>query len=170
MPKLLEYPRRSLSDALELAETVSSLGGKCSIETCAESMKKKTGGSFSALISAAVKYGLVTSKSGGLAVTEQFNNYRLAYDEEERLKLFRQTFLSVPLFSQVLNRFRHEELPPGHILKKILIREFDVRENLAGAVYPILHRRGHRKRSTHRGRQIRRVQCRGTRSRADIRP
>ena len=40
MPKIVEYPRRSLSDALKLAETVSSLGGKCSIETCAESMER----------------------------------------------------------------------------------------------------------------------------------
>ena len=135
MPKLLEYPRRSLSDAFELAETVSSLGGKCSIETCAESMRKKVSGAFSALISATVKYGLVTSKSGELAVTEQFNNYRLAYDEEEKRQLFRQTFLSVPLFSQVFTRFRNGELPPGHILKKIMIREFGVNENRASAIH-----------------------------------
>ena len=133
MPKAVEYPRRSLSDALKLAETVSSLGGKCSVETCAESMKKKVSGAFAALVSAAVKYGLVTSKSGQLAVTEQFNRYRLAYDEEEKRQLFRQAFLSVPLFSQVFTRFRDGKLP-GDILTKVLIREFDVNENRASAV------------------------------------
>ena len=135
MPRAVEYPRRSLSDALKLAETVSSLGGKCSVETCAESMKRKVSGAFAALVNAAVKYGLVTSKSGELAVTEQFNRYRLAYDEEEKRELLRQAFLNVPLFSQVFTQFRNGELPPGDILTKILIREFEVNENLASALY-----------------------------------
>ena len=135
MPRATEYPRRSLSDALKLAETVSSLGGKCSVGTCAESMKRKVSGAFAALVNAAVKYGLVTSKSGELAVTEQFNRYRLAYDEEEKRELLRQAFLNVPLFSQVFTQFRNGELPPGDILTKILIREFEVNENLASALY-----------------------------------
>ena len=135
MPRATEYPRRSLSDALKLAETVSNLGGKCSVETCAESMKRKVSGAFAALVNAAVKYGLVTSKSSELAVTEQFNRYRLAYDEKEKRELLRQAFLNVPLFSQVFTQFRNGELPPGDILTKILIREFDVNENLASALY-----------------------------------
>lgn len=133
MPKVVEYPRRSLSDALELAEAVSGLGGRCSIPTCADSMQKRMGGAFSAVISAAVKYGLVTSKSGQLAVTDQFNKYRLAYNEVEKRNLLKQAFLSVPLFSQVFNRFRDEKLP-GEILNKVLIREFDVNENIASAI------------------------------------
>ena len=134
MPRAVEYPRRSLSDALKLAETVSSLGGKCSVETCAESMKRKVSGAFTALVSAAVKYGFVTSKSGQLAVTDQFNRYRLAYDEEEKRKFLRQAFLNVPLFSQVFTRFqKNGELPD--ILTKVLIREFDVNENLASAIH-----------------------------------
>ena len=134
MPRTVEYARRSLRDALKLAETVSRLGGKCSVETCAESMKKKVSGAFSALVNAAVKYGLVTSKSGELAVTELFNEYRWAYDEEEKQKLLRQAFLNVPLFSQVFTRFQNEKLPED-ILTKVLIREFDVKENLASAVH-----------------------------------
>ena len=133
MPRATEYPRRSLSDALKLAETVSSLGGKGSVETCAESMKRKVGGAFTALVSAAVKYGFVTSKSGQLAVTEQFKRYRLAYDEKEKQELLRQAFLNVPLFNQVFTRFQQNgELPD--ILTKVLIREFDVNENLASAI------------------------------------
>ena len=135
MPSPVEYPRRSLRYALKLAEAVASLGGKCSVETCAESMKKKVSGAFAALVSAAVKYGLVTSKSGQLAVTEQFNKYRLAYDEEEKRELLRQAFLNVPLFSQVFTRFRNGKLPPGDILTKILIREFGVNENRASAIH-----------------------------------
>lgn len=133
MPKIVEYPRRSLSDALELAEAVSNLGGTCSIETCAESMKKKVSGAFTALISAAVKYGLVTSKSGELSVTEQFDRYRLAYDEDEKQALLKQAFLNVPLFNQVFARFRKGKLP-SDILTKVLIREFDVNENMASAI------------------------------------
>ena len=134
MPRTVEYPRRSLKDALNLAETVSRLGGKCSVETCAESMKKRVSGSFSALANAAVKYGLVTSKSGELAVTDLFNEYRWAYTEEEKQKLLRQAFLNAPLFNQVFTRFRNEKLP-GDILTKVLIREFDVKESLASAVH-----------------------------------
>ena len=135
MPSPVEYPRRSLRYALKLAEAVASLGGKCSVETCAEGMKKKVSGAFTALVSAAVKYGIVTSKSGQLAVTEQFNKYRLAYDEEEKRELLRQAFLNVPLFSQVFTRFRNGKLPPGDILTKILIREFGVNENRASAIH-----------------------------------
>lgn len=133
MPKVVEYPRRSLRDALELAEAVSSLGGRCTVQTCADGMKKRVGGAFSAVISAAVKYGLVTSKSGELAVTEQFNQYRLAYSEDEKRNLLRQAFLSVPLFNQVFARFRGQKLP-GEILARLLIREFNVNENSASAI------------------------------------
>ncbi len=133
MPKLVDYPRASLKYCSELATAVDSLGGKCSVQSAADFMKLKISGSFDALVSSTVKYGLIENKGGQLTITQLYKNIKLSYDDDERLSFERESFFSMVLFKTLYERFRSKELPVS-MLSKLLIRELDVKENIATRV------------------------------------
>jgi hypothetical protein len=133
MPKIVDYPRATLSNSLELAEAVSSLGGSCTAEMAAERMNRKTSGAFSALVSSAIKYGWLASKSGKLGVQQAFRDYKLAYNEDEKLSALRTALLSPPLFRAIYERFKGRPLPVEHF-EKLLIREFEVPNDQASRI------------------------------------
>lgn len=133
MPKIVEYPRKSLKSALALAEAVESLGGTCSDELAAEKLNLQLSGAFNAQISAASKFGLIKVNKGQLKTTPQYRRYTLAYNEQERLEVLRIALLSPPIFRAVYQRFQGRKLPIGHF-DKLLIREFDVPQNMASRV------------------------------------
>ena len=133
MPKTLDYPRASLKRSLLLAKAVDDLGGSCTEEMCADRMGKKISGAFSALVSAASRFGLVVRKKGQLTVTDAYRNYKLSYSEGEREQVLRSVFLGVPVFRQIVDRFGGRKLPVD-LLDKLLIREFEVGEPLAARV------------------------------------
>lgn len=125
MAKIVDYPRASLANSLQLADAVSSLGGECSVGMAADKMGKKVSGAFSALVSAAVKYGLLASKKGRLSIQPLYRSIKLAYTEDEKREFIAKAFLSPPLFRSVVERFEGRALPVEHF-EKLLIREFDV--------------------------------------------
>lgn len=125
MGKIIEYPRGSFKNGLEIAAAVDYLGGSCSIISCAERLSKKVSGAFKDLISSAVKHNLITSKKEVLSTTELFRVYKLAYDETEKLETLRKSFLAPQLYKNIYERFRGKELPVS-MLDKLLIREFGV--------------------------------------------
>jgi hypothetical protein len=132
MPKLLDYPRASLKRALLLAEAVDSLGGECSEQSAAEHMGLKVSGSFSALIAAAVKYGLISNTKAKLKLDPLFQDYKLAYDEAQKMETLRKAFLTPALFKDITKRFEGQMLPTH--FEKLLIREHDVSAELAPRV------------------------------------
>jgi hypothetical protein len=133
MPKLVDYPRSSLKASLEVGKTVNDLGGTCSIESCAEALGKKIGGSFNAQIAAAVKFGFIVKTSGNLSITNLYKKIELAYDEIEKTFLLREAFFKIPLFEKLYNRFKEGKLPI-QMLDKLLIREFEVPRKIAHRV------------------------------------
>lgn len=133
MPKIVDYPRASLLNSLELADAVSSLGGSCSGSMAAERLNRKEGGAFTALVSAATKYGLVSSKGGKLTVQQVYRDYKLAYNDVERRNALRSALLSPPMFHAIYERFEGKPLPVEHF-EKLLIREFDVPQEQASKV------------------------------------
>jgi hypothetical protein len=133
MPRIVDYPRVSLKTAYELAASVDLLGGKCSVQSVAESKNLKVSGSFNALVSATSKYGLIDSKSGQLSITPLYKNIKLSYSNEERIGFERQSFLSVGLFNKLYDMFKGKPLPIV-MLSKFLIRELNVEENIATRV------------------------------------
>jgi hypothetical protein len=133
MPKIVDYPRASLKASLDLADAVDSLGGTTSVDMAAERQGKKVGGAFQAIIGAAVKYGLLDSKSQKLSVTKLYKDYKLAYTEEEAQQHLRKALLSAPLFRAIYDRFIGRELPVAHF-EKLLIREFEVPQDIASRV------------------------------------
>ncbi|GLQ46321.1 hypothetical protein GCM10007862_13720 [Dyella lipolytica] len=133
MPKNVDYPRASLVNSIELADAVSSLGGSCTTEMAAERLNRKQGGAFTALVSAATKYGLLSSKSGKLILQQSYRDYALAYNESEKRSALRTALLSPPMFRAIYDRFQSKSLPMEHF-EKLLIREFDVPGDQASKV------------------------------------
>lgn len=133
MPKIIDYPRASLKSALELAKAVDDLGGECSSEMAAERLNRKVSGAFSALVSAAIKFGLVANKSQRLSTAVLYKNYKLAYTPEESSEKLRQMLLSPVLFRSIYDRFVGKEIPITHF-EKLLIREFEVPDDWASRI------------------------------------
>ncbi|WP_159082232.1 hypothetical protein [Rhodanobacter thiooxydans] len=133
MPKIVDYPRASLLNSIELADAVSSLGGSSTALMAAERLNRKEGGAFTALISAATKYGLISSKGGRLAVQQVYRDYKLAYNDVEKRNALRAALLSPPMFLAIYKRFEGKPLPVEHF-GKLLIREFDVPQDQASKV------------------------------------
>ncbi|PCJ20266.1 MAG: hypothetical protein COA96_15865 [SAR86 cluster bacterium] len=133
MPKVVDYPRASLSNAVEIANVVYDLGGKSSMHTCADKMGKSVSGAFKALISAADKFELINNQRGELTCTELFNQYKHAYSEEEEQSLLQKAFLSSGVFANLYDRFRGHKVPTD-ILDRMLVREFNVPPQLASRI------------------------------------
>ena len=136
MPKQIEYPRASFKNALSLADAVNVLGGDCNTNTCADKLNYKGGnknGAFNALVGAAVKHGLVTSKSETLVVTDIYSKISLSYNETERQKHMQTAFLTPILYRKIYDKFKGKELPIS-ILERILIREYEVDKGMSSRV------------------------------------
>ncbi|MGH7240048.1 MAG: hypothetical protein ACREHG_08280 [Candidatus Saccharimonadales bacterium] len=133
MPRQIDYPRASLSNAIRLADAVHDLGGQCSVELAADKLGKKVSGAFQALVGATMKYGLVAHKKGQLSTTKLYREFKLAYTKEESNQFAQKAFLSVPLFRTIFERFVDKKLPVSHF-EKLLIRELSVPDAIASRV------------------------------------
>jgi len=133
MPKIVDYPRASLRRALGLAEIVDRLGGECSDTTAADQMGNKVGGAFKALIGAAVKYNLVSYSKGQIKTEPFYQDYKLAYSEEQKAEALRRAFLSVPLFKQLATRLGGKQLPEAYF-EKLMMKEYQVPQEIASRV------------------------------------
>lgn len=133
MAKVVDYPRASLENSLQLAEAVASLGGSCSIAMAADKMGRKVSGAFNALVSAAVKYGLIASKEGKLSVQSLYRSVKLAYSDAEKRGFLGEALLSPPLFRAIVDRFEGQVLPTEHF-EKLLVREFSVPDDQASRI------------------------------------
>ena len=133
MPKTVDYPSASLSNAVEIASAVYDLGGKSSIHTCADKLGKSVSGAFKALVSAADKFELIHNQRGELTCTELFNKYKHAYSEKEEKDLLQKAFLSSGVFASLYDRFRGRKVP-ADILDRMLVREFEVPPRLASRI------------------------------------
>lgn len=133
MPKISDFPRASLPKAIELAKAVDSLGGQCDPEMAAGKLGRKTGGAFKDLIAAANKFGFLESRKQRLYTTNRFRDLKLAYDKRAEIEIVQEAFLGVPLFQKIAERFQGKKLP-REIFEKLLVKEFEVPEVMAGRV------------------------------------
>ncbi len=135
MPKIVEYPLAPFDKVFKLAESVDYLGGSCTIQDCAASMKKKVTGGFGILISSGIKHDLVIRRRDRLLLSEQFNRIKFSYDNAEKIENQRISFFHPALYQKIRERFHDKELPVT-MLPKLLIREFqvepEVSEKIAG--------------------------------------
>lgn len=133
MTKLIDYPKASLKNCLEVAAAIHSLGGRCTSAMAADKLHKKVSGAWGVLVGSVVRFGLITSKKGMLEITPLYDKYRLAYSEKESSEALSEAFLKPQLFQSLVERFDGRELPVSHF-ENLLIREFDVPEERASRV------------------------------------
>ena len=138
MAKKIDFPSASLKKSEALANTVSKLGGSCTIELCAKAMGRKikqgtVSGGFGLVISGAIKFGMILKNGDKLSITDTYKNYELAYSDEEKLEVKRKMFLNPPIFSEMVKRFEGKQLPIK-ILDKMLIKEYNVHPYIASRV------------------------------------
>ena len=133
MPKIVEYPLASFDKVLQLADAVDHLGGSCTIQDCAVYMKKKVSGGFGILISSAIKHDLIIRRQDRLSSSDLYRKIKLSYNQTEKIDYQRVSFLHPRLYRRIYERFRNKELPYS-MLDKLLIREFDVEENVSQKV------------------------------------
>ncbi len=135
MPRMVDYPRASLKTALAVAAAVDALGGSCTDEMVAQRLGRKHGsGGFNSVVGAAVKYGLVVYRKATLTLTSLYaRDFKHAYNDAQKAQALRTAFMGVPLFRKVYERFVAKTVPED-ILDKLLIREFEVPEDVAGRV------------------------------------
>lgn len=131
MPKLVDYPNSSWSNALKFAEAVRELGQECSLETCASRLGMAVkGGAFNYIKAGAMKYGLVDANNGKVATTELFRQMDLAYDPAKKSALAAKAFLNPGLFLRLWEKYRGSRLPVD-MLGKILAADFAVPSSIS---------------------------------------
>ena len=134
MPKKVDYPHCSFTDAIEIAEVVKTAGGKAPIGYVADGLNmSESGGGFRGKINGATKYGFVSKSDDGLILTELADQYFHPISENDRQQALIQAFRSVPLFNDLLERLSGQEIDKN-ILENMLIRIYDVNRKVASKV------------------------------------
>lgn len=133
MPKIIDYPRASLKNCLELAKDLDALGGEAALETLADKANRKISGAFNALVSSSAKYGLLDVAKGRASIAQLYRDYKLAYSVDDEIQALKSAFLNVPVFERIASQFQGKEVPI-QILDRILIREHGVAADAASRV------------------------------------
>lgn len=132
MAKIIDYPRASFKSCLEVAGVIDSFGGKCSSELAADKLGRRLSGAWQAQIASTIKFGLISSAKGMLAISTLYRDYKLAYTDQESKAALSKAFLLPPIFKQITDRFEGIALP-SHF-EKFLIKELHVPEEMASRV------------------------------------
>jgi hypothetical protein len=122
------FPAYNFALARQIAERVElDGGGNLSEETLAISLHlsaKSSGFQLKALT--ARQFGLLTKQGEILTTTPLGKRIFKPTSEEERSKAMAESFMTIPLFREVTNRFKGQPLPQGQTLRNILEREFRI--------------------------------------------
>ncbi len=127
MPKNLNYPLASFQKAYELAIAVDALGGRCTVENCAQKLQRKISGGFMVIISSAQKFSLVSFEKGIITVSEEYKLIKSS-SNGEKISLLRKAFLNPQVFNALYQKFKDRDLSID-TLNKSLVQEFKVEES-----------------------------------------
>lgn len=122
------FPRTTLERSLAVPNAIKNLNGGNGWEP--EEIRKAvgigTGSSWFYLTAASRDYGLTigTSTAKKIELSELGKNLEYAPDEETELRLKKEAFLNVSVFSRVLDYYKGSNLPDMKYLGNILQREF----------------------------------------------
>ena len=122
------FPAYGFTTALDIARRVEeSGGGSLTEETLAINMGLSVKSSGFRLKSLAARQFQLISKQGDtLTTTPVAKAIFKPTGPEDSMRGYRQSFLSVPLFQAVSERYRGQRLPDSQTLRNVLEREFQV--------------------------------------------
>lgn len=134
------FPAYNFAEARRIAETVENDGGgTLTEETLAINLRqsvKSSGFRLKALT--ARQFQLLTKQGENLIITPLAKAIFKPTDEGERREAMKQSFLAIPLFRAVANRFKGRELPQGEPFRNILEREFKIDNQRVSAAERVL--------------------------------
>ena len=122
------FPAYGFTTALDIARRVEeSGGGTLTEETLAVNMGLSVKSSGFRLKSLAARQFQLISKQGEtLTTTPVAKAIFKPTSNEDALRGYRQSFLSIPLFQAVSERYRGQRLPDSQTMRNVLEREFHV--------------------------------------------
>ena len=122
------FPAYGFSMALDIARQVEeSGGGTLAEETLAVNLGlSKNSSGFRLKCLAARQFNLLVKQGATVSTTSIAKAILKPTSDEDALHGYRQSFLSIPLFQAVAERYRGQRLPDSQTLRNVLEREFSV--------------------------------------------
>ena len=121
-----QFPAYGFSMALQIAREVEeSGGGTLTEETLAVNLGlSRTSSGFRLKCLAARHFGLLIKQGGSVSTTSVAKAILKPTSDDDALRGYQQSFLSIPLFQAVAERYRGQRLPDSQTLRNVLEREF----------------------------------------------
>ncbi len=122
------FPAYGFAMALDIARQVEeSGGGTLTEETLAVNLGlSKNSSGFRLKCLAARQFNLLNKQGATVSTTSIAKAILKPTSNEDALRGYRQSFLSIPLFQAVAERYRRQRLPDSQTLRNVLEREFMV--------------------------------------------
>lgn len=134
------FPVYDFNTARLIAETIERDGaGSLTEETLAITLKSSTKSSgFQLKALTARQFGLVTKQGSTLTTTPLAKAIFKPTSEVEKQKALAESFLKIPLFREVANKFKGQGLPESQTFRNILEREFKIDSKRIGDAERVL--------------------------------
>jgi hypothetical protein len=116
----IEFPYNDLDDAVEVAKAVHYKGGgSCTLEQLAAQLDQSpTSGTFRGRVSNAGTFRLTLNASGGTSLSDL--GWRIIDPAQEKAARV-DSFLAVPLYSSIFEKYKKYLLPPASALEREII-------------------------------------------------
>ena len=123
-----QFPSYDFETAFNIAKEVEESGaGTLTEETLAVNLGlSKSSSGFRLKCLAARHFGLLTKQGASVSTTAIAKAILKPTSEEDALRGYQQSFLSIPLFGAVAERYMGQRLPDSQTLRNVLEREFQV--------------------------------------------
>jgi hypothetical protein len=122
------FPSYDFNMAKMIAETIEhSGGGSLTEETLAINLNLSAKSSgFQLKVNTARQFGLIVKQGDILTTTQLAKAIFKPTSEEEKRSALKESFLKIPLFSAVANRYKGQPIPTSDVFRNVLEREFKI--------------------------------------------
>ncbi len=113
----IEFPYGDLEDALALADAIHEHAGtSCTVDQLAAFLKASAkSGAYRLNLSTSRVFGLIETEKGIVSLTDLG---RRAVDPSQRGRAIAESFLTVPLYRAIYDKYRGHHLPPAAALER----------------------------------------------------